>query len=134
MFRMFALSSGHGLPNFIRAERRSIKFLWLVAFMLVISGFGYFINKSFNDYYSYKVITNINIYNDKHMNFPSVTICNKNPGSLKIEKLLYYCKFNGHDCDASDFKTVELFDDINLGIKECVTFNYMTEKILDKKG
>ena len=85
-------STSHGLPNIVRTNRLSIKLLWTICLLASVGACIYMVYKSVNDYYSYGVVTQIQVINENSPLFPTITICNINPfssiyGQNLIEKV-----------------------------------------------
>jgi hypothetical protein len=72
-------SSSHGLPNIVRANNYFIKFMWLFFFLLALITCTRYMMRTLNDYFSYKVVTQIRHFSEIPALFPTVSICNENP-------------------------------------------------------
>jgi hypothetical protein len=56
-------SSIHALPNIVRNKYYTIKFVWLVCFVLSSAACSFFIFHSISDYFRYDIVTKIEIKN-----------------------------------------------------------------------
>lgn len=72
-------STSHGIPNIVRNKILSIKILWLFCFTASTGYCVYNISKSFIDYFSFTSVTKVSYERLNNIEFPTVTICNKNP-------------------------------------------------------
>jgi len=71
-------STIHGLPNFIRTNRKSLKILWSICFF-ISSGFcAYIVLESIVSYMNYGVVTTFRVFNEPTSEFPAIMLCNKN--------------------------------------------------------
>ena len=77
----------HGLPNLSRTKYTFIKFIWL---LLTISSAGvsvYFIVETLAEYSEYNVTTEVRLINaEESLEFPTISICNKNRFSTNYSK------------------------------------------------
>ena len=69
-------------------KKLSLQLLWLACFILLTAMTAYFVSKNTLDYYEHEVVSNIEIINEKPLEFPSVTICNANPFTSSLAQLL----------------------------------------------
>lgn len=78
------VSSTHGISQFVRNDNITIKFMWLI-FFLASSGLCItLLIQSMNEFFSFKVNTNIEVINDIDAYFPAITICNLNPYNERV--------------------------------------------------
>ena len=56
-------SSIHALPNIVRNKYFTIKFVWVLCFLLSSAACGYFVFQSIADYLSFEVVTQIEVKN-----------------------------------------------------------------------
>ena len=54
-------SSVHALPNVCRNEHKTIKIVWFVCFLVSSGACGYFIILAISDFFSYDVVTKIEV-------------------------------------------------------------------------
>ena len=59
----FESSSIHALPNIVRNKYYTVKFVWILCFLLSSAGCGYFVFQSVADYLSFDVVTQIEVKN-----------------------------------------------------------------------
>jgi hypothetical protein len=70
-------TSLHGIPKAIQQESLILKLIWLLLILLSICVGIYIIFLTFNDYYQYDVITNVERVTHLSVTFPAITICTK---------------------------------------------------------
>ena len=115
-------SSLPGVPILIRS-RLIIKKVICLLFTLLLLGLSIkFINYSIRSYYNHEVVTNINVYHLNESQFPAVSFClqsyeNKSD-YLEVDDFIVYCRFDGDQCNGSDFEIVH--DPSN---RKCYRFN-----------
>lgn len=69
----------HGIDQLFKSNKRpGLKCLWLLFLVASTAGCGYFIANSVIEYFSYEVVTKIQVFNEKPQLFPTVAICNLN--------------------------------------------------------
>ena len=68
----------HGVPNFIAAQRHSLKLAWLCLILASLGACIFFVASSVHDYFSYPVITNTDVVYELPSQFPVVAVCNLN--------------------------------------------------------
>jgi hypothetical protein len=71
-------STFHALPNISRSEKVLLKLIWIAFFVIAFAYFSYGAVKIFIDYFSYNVNTEINVYRETKMEFPTISFCNRN--------------------------------------------------------
>ena len=90
-------SSIHGIPNILRNDNNSIKFMWMICFLISTGVCGYSLSLSIIDYFEYNVITKISIKERDKMIFPIVSICNLNlfatPYSNNVSNFMFKTTF-----------------------------------------
>ena len=69
----------HGFPNILRTKFLTIRIIWIISFLLSVSGCLYIITLNLINYFNFDVITKIRIVEKDSVKFPAVTICNINP-------------------------------------------------------
>lgn len=86
-------STFHAIPSIVQNEKSIIKIIW-VLFLLISSSYcGYGIVKSFQDYFKYEVNTLISTERVDSLEFPTITICNKNPFRIEPGSFVLMDKF-----------------------------------------
>ena len=71
--------TAHGFPNIARSERTFVKVSWII-FLIVSFGLcSFMIAQSISAYLSFEVVSQVRVFNEVPMEFPTVTICNLNP-------------------------------------------------------
>ena len=95
--------STHGLPNLSRSKYKPIKFMWLVLTIGFAGSSFYFIIRSLIDYFHYNVSTEVRMIYENDLEFPSISICNKNKFSTNMSidyiKQLTRIQFNNKTFD-----------------------------------
>ena len=117
--------SVHGIVNIIRSEYSISKLLWFIL-TIVSTGFGsYFALLSILDYFQYDVTTYVRLMTVNQLDFPTITICNRNQFST-IESIKYIkeniemaSKNSISDYDSAE----ELFSNINLYERKNMTLS-----------
>ena len=62
-----------GLPNIFRTKNLFLKMMWLVSFLASTSVGIYTVVKTLNNFFSYEVVTKIDVINEIPASFPSLT-------------------------------------------------------------
>jgi hypothetical protein len=98
-------SSTHGLPKLFRTQRKSIKFMWLLLFIIFSSLGIYMVYKTVSNYLKYEIVTKIEVINEIPTEFPTVTVINlRNIKSKEpLSNFLVWCSFNNQPCDENNF-------------------------------
>ncbi len=94
-------SSSHGIPNIFRTDKTCLKLMWLLLLLFGISTGIYTVINSINNYFSYDVVTSINVINEIPTEFPAVTfyIRRNNKVKIPLKKLIEFCSFNSFPCN-----------------------------------
>ena len=82
-------STFHGLHSLVNSEYVLLNIVWFVTISASYSYCASVIIRSFDEYYNYPVITNINRVFDREPEFPMITFCNAKE---------YSCEFNNKTC------------------------------------
>lgn len=89
-------STLHGFSNILRSDWLVIQIMW--SFFIVMSTVGvvYFVAQSIIDFGQFDVITETQIVREREVNFPAVTICNRQSTSysLKVDKNKFFFSFS----------------------------------------
>ncbi len=80
----FDSSSIHSFPNIIENTSKTIKFIWIISFIISLAICTYTIYESITSYFDYEVISRINVKNEGYIDFPMIKICNINPLTTKV--------------------------------------------------
>jgi hypothetical protein len=73
----------HGIPNIFRNKYKLIKIMWILLTLGSASLSIYFIAETINEFFQFKVTTEVRLNDAKEFEFPTITICNKNQFSTK---------------------------------------------------
>jgi hypothetical protein len=94
-------STSHGIPNIIKTDRKCLKIMWLVLFLLSSSAGIYLVIESFNNYFSFDVVTSIKVFKEMPTEFPTVTfyILRNNRANISLSNLVASCYFNKFSCN-----------------------------------
>lgn len=77
-----------GVPRIIKSKRKPFQYLWLIFFLLLLSGFILCFTFLCNQYLEYNVIHPPRILSNTMAPFPSFTVCNLRPLSRDIDEIL----------------------------------------------
>jgi len=104
-------STSHGIPNIIKSDEKCLKIMWLVFFLLSSSVGIYTIIQSFNNYFSFDVVTSIKVIKEMPVEFPTITfyILRNNSISKSLNDLISDCNFNTFSCNIS--KDIKINED-----------------------
>lgn len=100
----------HGFPNLFRTNYYSIKFMWLIVILGSAALSVYFIAKTLSDYFDYNVTTEVRLIDTDELEFPVISICNKNKFSTNysvnfVKKLVNsYSNFSFEEIFEPNFK------------------------------
>ncbi|CAF0806060.1 unnamed protein product [Brachionus calyciflorus] len=75
-------STSHGIPNIVRNKNWIIKIIWTICFSVSFAYCVYNLTKSFEIYFSYETDTKVTNNRLASIDFPTITICNKNKFNL----------------------------------------------------
>jgi hypothetical protein len=75
-------ASTHGLRSVGRAYSSCNRCLWIIVFTIALGLMLYFVVSSILQYFTYPTQTSTEIYLDRKMPFPAITVCNANPYRL----------------------------------------------------
>ena len=67
-------STIHGLPNIIKTEKRLLKLMWLLLFVLFTIIGCYSVFLSVSNFLKFEVVTKIEVIKEKSISFPALTI------------------------------------------------------------
>ena len=105
-------STMHGIPNYFRANLFILRFIWMILISASIGTCGYFIAEGIENYLAFDKVTNINVFIENPLVFPTVTICNINSrNNLKnysLTEMLLYCRYDYTSCSSRDFINIKL--------------------------
>jgi hypothetical protein len=69
-------SAAHGLPNIIRTEHKSVRFVWLVSILLSLISCTLMIYQSFTQFFAYETTSKLDIvYDSANLYLPALTVC-----------------------------------------------------------
>jgi len=94
-------STSHGIPNIIKSDRKCLKIMWLILFMLSSSAGIYLVIESFINYFSFDVVTSIKVIKETPTEFPAITffILRNNRANIPLSNLIVECTFNKFSCN-----------------------------------
>jgi hypothetical protein len=96
-------STSHGIPNIIKTDRKCLKIMWLILFLLSSSVGIYLVIQSFINYFNYEVVTSIKVFKEIPTEFPAITffILRNNRINISLSKLIFERQFNSFRCNIS---------------------------------
>lgn len=86
-----SVSTAHGIPNIVDADKLVIKLMWLFFFLISVGGCAYFICNSVIDFLNFDVVTKIDVVHESASIFPAVSFCANSKFNLS-DKL--FCLMN----------------------------------------
>jgi len=94
-------STSHGIPNIIKSDRKCLKIMWLILFLLSSSVGIYLVIQSFINYFSRDVVTSIKVFKETPTEFPTITffIQRNKKFNISLSNLIVECKFNKFSCN-----------------------------------
>jgi hypothetical protein len=97
-------STSHGIPNILKSDRKCLKIMWLVSFLLSSSVGIYLVIQSFINYFSFDVVTSIKVIKEIPTEFPAITffILRNNRVNISLSNLIFECYFNRFACNISN--------------------------------
>ena len=72
-------STIHGIPSILRAKYSSLKVIWSIFFILSSTAGVYIVLKTIMSFLDREVVTTTSVRNQIPSEFPTITICNRNP-------------------------------------------------------
>jgi len=96
-------STSHGIPNILKSDRKCLKVMWLILFLLSSSVGIYLVIQSFINYFSFDVVTSIKIFKEIPTEFPAITffILRNKKFNISLNDLIFKCQFNNIECNIS---------------------------------
>jgi hypothetical protein len=96
-------STSHGIPNLLKSDRKCLKVMWLILFLLSSSVGIYLVIQSFINYFSFDVVTSIKIFKEIPTEFPAITffILRNKKFNISLNDLIFKCQFNNIECNIS---------------------------------
>jgi len=97
-------STSHGLPNIIKTDRKCLKIMWLIFFLLSSSVGIYTIIQSFINYFNFDVVTSIKVFKEIPTEFPAITffILRNKKANISLNDLVVECAFSRFSCNISN--------------------------------
>ena len=103
----------HGFPNIFRSKHILVKIIWTILFLGALGLLIYLLYNNVNDYLEYNVTTVVRSINVDELDFPVITICNRNLASNQkgLEYFKYFFKQinkrNSKDFVSDDFDFIQ---------------------------
>lgn len=72
-------SKAHGISNISTGEFIILRIIWTILFLAAMGYLIFSLVRTFQEYFSYDIVTKITNENVNSIDFPAVTFCNKNP-------------------------------------------------------
>ncbi len=116
-------STVHGWSHAFKSKHLIAQVIWLIFFVVSTLCSCYFIYRSFEDYYSYDVVTKIDVIYESKSLFPTVSFCTDWPGlSQEPSDFILDCAMNQNSsCAESPKSYFKPFQSKKLGT--CYQFN-----------
>ena len=83
-----ATSTIHAIPNIVGTKQSLVKFIWFISFILSTCLCSQFIFKSLNEYFTYDVVSKLDITYKNELTFPIVSFCHLNPFTTEYSRSL----------------------------------------------
>jgi len=117
------ITSFHGIPNILKAEKSSSRFIWLLFTLISALICAILIYKDIFSYLSYQYVSNIDVIYEQPMEFPTISICSCIFNiSMPLSSFLKSCIFNNDNgCKKNPENFFIKFKDPRYGI--CYRFN-----------
>ena len=93
-------STFHGFPSIIRTERKLIKIMWLCVTFISIIASVYFAIINIDGYLNFEITTKIETFNERPVQFPTVSMCASNSSEWEgkiLTEILSFCEFDGSE-------------------------------------
>jgi len=123
--KIIETSTFHGFPSIVRNKRKPIKILWVCLTFFSIIASIYFVIISVLGYLDFEVITRIETFNERPIQFPTVSICASNSSEWKnktMKEIFNNCDFDGStSCLLKSNEYFKEYNDIQYGT--CYIFN-----------
>ena len=109
-------STSHGIPNIIKTDRKCLKIMWLILFLLSSSAGIYLVIESFSNYFSFEVVTSIKVVKEMPTEFPTITffILRNNRANIPLSDLIVECTFNTFRCNIPEDIRINKDNDGNI--------------------
>ena len=86
------------------------KFIWLVLFLAFSGGTVWLVTTGLIEYFDYEVVSKTEIFNERPVEFPTITICDNNPFSPKLtEDLIHNITLYVFKKDIENMTCIEAF-------------------------
>ena len=83
------LTTAHGIANILRAKNKLLKVFWILFLLLATLTSIYLIIRMVSSYLDFEVVTKTIMVNEHSVEFPTITICNKNLFSTLNDKKIF---------------------------------------------
>lgn len=113
-------STSHGLPSVFRTERKAIKVMWFICWLIFLTLGVYTVINGVLDYLQWNVITQIDIKYEIPTPFPTVTFTplKKQKTNYTLDEILISCYFDEIQCNESDFRQIGKSFNFNSGFDQ----------------
>lgn len=125
------VSTSHGLPNIFRNDNRLIKLFWILCTLVSWGYCFYLVIITFQDFFSYNVVSSSTLLNEAPTTFPAIDICNLNPydGSLLNDSLINDVVSEAEkELTALNAELDSLLSELNLNEKNILDFSNYNEE------
>ena len=100
----------HGIPNVIRSKYIFAKIVWAILFLTAIGFSIYFLYNTVKEYLEFNVTTEVRLINVNELEFPVITICDRNMASNDEGVEYLRDLFNATGISFSDFNLNRYYD------------------------
>ena len=104
------LCSFHCYPKIFQYEKYVAKLIWLVLFAVFAGLTLWLVLKALTEYFAYEIVSKTEVFNERPVDFPIVTICDTNPFTTKAaESLLHHVTLVNYHKDLESMQFYDIF-------------------------
>ena len=89
-------TTAHGIANVISTENMLVKLMWLISIAISTLACAYFNRNTVLDYFSFDVVTQIDIIHETSALFPTISFCSAYP--FQVPRDLVVCTIKNENC------------------------------------
>lgn len=99
------VSTSHGIPSILRTEKRFLKLMWLLFFLLSTAYGIYFSTMAVINFLKYEVVVQIKQVKEIPTEFPTITFSfTDSKDNFTLDQRLISCYFNSKSCNYTEFE------------------------------
>jgi hypothetical protein len=125
-------SSIHAFPNIVQNKYKTIKFVWIVCFLISSAACAYLITTTISEYLNFEVVSKSTVKYLSSIDFPIITICHTT--TFNTEYANEFLNHNYSDFDFSKTPSQVKYDFLANRYKSFVSVKSLNESMKQKMG